>query len=187
MDANDAKTGELTPHAGPQACEITGLILAGGLGTRMGGVDKGLQGLNGHPLVWHALQRMRPQVGPLAGVLAGLSHCATPWLATAPCDSPCFPTDLVARLAQAAAESDAQIAMAATREADGSLQPQPVHSLLHASLRDSLAAFIAAGQRKVDRWTAQHRTVTVVFEDAQAFFNANTPADLERLHRRPPA
>jgi molybdopterin-guanine dinucleotide biosynthesis protein A len=62
-----------------------------------------------------------------------------------------------------------------------------VHSLLHASLRDSLAAFIAAGQRKVDRWTAQHRTVTVVFEDAQAFFNANTPADLERLHRRPPA
>jgi molybdopterin-guanine dinucleotide biosynthesis protein A len=217
MDANDAKTGELTPHAGPQACEITGLILAGGLGTRMGGVDKGLQGLNGHPLVWHALQRMRPQVGPLAinanrhlaehatfgvpvwpdasadrcgplaGVLAGLSHCATPWLATVPCDSPCFPTDLVARLAQAAAESDAQIAMAATREADGSLQPQPVHSLLHASLRDSLAAFIAAGQRKVDRWTAQHRTVTVVFEDAQAFFNANTPADLERLHRRPPA
>lgn len=217
MDAIDAKTGELRAHSGPQVSDITGLILAGGLGTRMGGVDKGLQGLNGHPLVWHALQRLRPQVGPLAinanrhlaehaalgvpvwpdasadrpgplaGVLAGLSHCVTPWLATVPCDSPCFPTDLVARLAQAAAESDAQIAMAATREADGTLQRQPVHSLLHASLRDSLAAFIAAGQRKVDRWTAQHRTVTVVFEDAQAFFNANTPADLERLHRRPSA
>ena len=100
---------------------------------------------------------------------------------TVPCDSPCFPTDLVARLAQAASEADAQIAMAATREPDGTLQPQPVHSLLHVSVRDSLAAFLAAGHRKVDRWTAQHRCVTVVFDDAQAFFNANTLADLEQL------
>jgi molybdopterin-guanine dinucleotide biosynthesis protein A len=211
MDPLDHTIPVTACTTGPLARDITGLVLAGGLGSRMGGVDKGLQALWGRPLVWHALRRLGPQVGPLAinahrhladhgafgvpvwtdataerpgplaGVLAGLTHCQTAWLATVPCDSPCFPTDLVARLAQAASEADAQIAMAATREPDGTLQPQPVHSLLHVSVRDSLAAFLAAGHRKVDRWTAQHRCVTVVFDDAQAFFNANTLADLEQL------
>ena len=212
-------SGGMTPGPGepPHVGDITGLVLAGGLGSRMGGVDKGLQGLHGRPLVWHALQRLRPQVGtlainanrhlaehgafgvpvwpdataerpgPLAGMLAGLTHCRTAWLATVPCDSPCFPTDLVARLALAAAQAGAQIAVAATREPDATLQPQPIHLLLHASLRDSLSAFLASGQRKVDRWTAQHRTVSVLFEDPQAFFNANTLADLERLQQTPSA
>lgn len=128
--------------------EITGLVLAGGRGTRMGGLDKGLQPFRGLPLARHALQRLAPQVGPclvnanrhleryadfgvpvwpdsldgyagpLAGFLTGLSHCDTPWLLTVPCDTPLFPRDLAQRLAQAAAATDAEIVLAAGPEAD---------------------------------------------------------------------
>ena len=190
--------------------QITGLVLAGGRGSRMGGVDKGLQPHLGKPLVLHAIQRLAPQVGtlminanrnrdsyaafgvpviadaladypgPLAGMLAGLEHCTTPYLMTVPCDTPNFPHDLVARLAQAMAEQDAQVAMAATREADAE-QVQPVFCLLQTSLRESLAAFLHGGERKIDRWTGRQRCVRVVFTDAQAFFNANTPDDLAQL------
>lgn len=191
--------------------EITGLVLAGGRATRMGGVDKGLQNHQGMPLALYTLLRLQRQVGhlmvnanrnlaayeamgapvwpdalpdypgPLAGMLAGLEHCETPWLLTVPCDTPNFPEDLAARLAQAAAEQDAEIAMAATREADGSVQVQPVFCLIQAQLMESLLAFLSGGQRKIDRWTAQHRCATVVFDDAQAFFNANTLEELQRL------
>lgn len=190
--------------------DITGLILAGGRGSRMGGVDKGLQSHRGTTLVQHTLERLRPQVGsviinanrnldvyaalgvpvrpdaladfpgPLAGMLAGLEHCDTAWLATVPCDTPDFPVDLVARLAHALVEADADIAMAATRE-EGVERVQPVFCLLKATLRASLTAFLRSGQRKVDRWTAQHRCVQVVFDDAEAFFNANTPEELAHL------
>jgi len=188
--------------------EITGLVLAGGRGSRMGGVDKGLQPYRGQPLVQHALQRLAPQVGalminanrnldtyaalgvpvwpdaladypgPLAGLAAGLAHCRTPYLVSVPCDSPQFPADLVARLAATLAEHDAEIAMAAAVE-DGSLRTQPVFCLLRAELLPSLLAFLRSGQRKVDRWTALHRCAVVNFDDAAAFFNANTLADLQ--------
>ena len=42
--------------------EVCGLVLAGGLGRRMGGVDKGLQLLQGRPLTLHVIERLRPQV-----------------------------------------------------------------------------------------------------------------------------
>jgi molybdopterin-guanine dinucleotide biosynthesis protein A len=126
--------------------DITGLILAGGRGSRMGGADKGLENHQGVPMAMHALLRLSPQVGavminanrnlaayesmgapvwpdslpdyagPLAGFLTGLEHCETPYLVTVPCDSPHFPDDLVRRLAQALDAEDAEIAMAATRE-----------------------------------------------------------------------
>ena len=192
--------------------DITGVVLAGGRGSRMGGVDKGLQNHLGMPLALHAVMRLQLQVGhtminanrnlsayesmgvpvwpdpiaefpgPLAGLLAGLEHCETPYLVTVPCDTPNFPADLVARLAQALAESDAEIAMAATREADV-VQVQPVFCLLQASLIESLVAFLHSGQRKIDKWTAQHRCVEVLFDDTAAFFNANTLDDLHRLQR----
>ena len=192
--------------------DITGLILAGGRGSRMGGVDKGLQNHRGTPLAMHVLMRLAPQVGtlminanrnlgayesmgvpvwpdsladyagPLAGFLTGLEHCETPYLATVPCDSPLFPDDLVARLAQALFEADAEIAMAATREA-GALQVQPVFCLMKAGLIESLVRFTQGGQRKIDKWTAQHRCVEVPFDDAQAFANANTPDELQALQR----
>jgi molybdopterin-guanine dinucleotide biosynthesis protein A len=204
-------------NPGVSASDITGLVLAGGRATRMGGVDKGLQHHAGMPLALHALSRLGPQVGqvlinanrnlaayasmgaavwpdaladfpgPLAGFQAGLEHCETPWLVTVPCDTPHFPTDLVARLAQAAQAADAEVAMAATREPDGSgqtrVQVQPVFCLLRASLLESLVRFTASGQRKIDKWTAQHRVVEVLFDDADAFYNANTLDELQRLQR----
>ena len=190
--------------------EITGLILCGGRGTRMGGVDKGLQTFQGLPMAMHALLRLQSQVGsvlinanrnlaayesmgvpvwpdalpdypgPLAGWLAGLEHCETPYLATVPCDTPGFPTDLVPRLAQALFDADAEMAIAATHE-DGQTQAQPVFCLMRTSLLESLVAFLHRGERKIMRWTAQHRSVQVVFDDAAAVFNANTLADLQRL------
>jgi molybdenum cofactor guanylyltransferase len=189
---------------------ITGLILAGGRGSRMGGVDKGLQNHQGSTLAMHALLRLGPQVGemminanrnlaayeamgvpvwpdalpdyagPLAGFLAGLEHCETPYMVTVPCDSPLFPLDLVERLAQALETHDAPIAMAATREGDA-LQVQPVFCLMKTELIESLIRFTQGGQRKIDRWTAQHRCVEVAFDDPLAFANANTLAELQQL------
>ncbi|MGZ8260229.1 MAG: molybdenum cofactor guanylyltransferase MobA [Caldimonas sp.] len=192
--------------------DITGLVLAGGRGSRMGGVDKGLQPHLGMPLALHALLRLSPQVGellinanrnlaayesmgtpvwpdplpdypgPLAGFLAGLEHCSTTFLATVPCDSPRFPEDLVARLAARLEADDADLAMAATREG-GELRPQPVFCLMRATVIESLVRFTGSGRRKIDAWTATLRSVEVPFDDAEAFANANTLAELERLQR----
>ena len=90
--------------------------------------------------------------GPLAGFLAGLERCETPYLVTVPCDSPLFPEDLVARLAQGLVDADAEIAMAKTREAGGD-QVQPVFCLMKALLMESLVRFTQEGGRKIDRWT----------------------------------
>ncbi len=123
--------------------------------------------------------------GPLAGFLAGLARCSTPHLLTVPCDTPLFPLDLAARLAAALERGDADIAMVSAPEDEGALRAQPVFCLLKASLHASLAAFTAAGGRKIDAWTAQHRTVLVPFDAAQddprAFANANTLDELEAL------
>ena len=193
--------------------DITGLVLAGGRGSRMGGVDKGLQPHRGMPLAMHALLRLSPQVGeiminanrnlaayesmgaavwpdvladypgPLAGFLTGLEHCATPYLATVPCDSPLFPTDLVARLGERLDAEGSELAMAATFE-DGELRLQPVFCLMRSNVMESLVRFTATGARKIDAWTATLRMTTVRFDDAGAFANANTLAELRELQRR---
>jgi len=177
----------------------------------MGGVDKGLQNHQGMPLALHALMRLSPQVGqvminanrnlaayesmgvpvwpdamsdypgPLAGILVGMEHCETPYLATVPCDSPQFPADLVSRLADSLVAQDAEIAMAATRAADGSIQVQPVFCLIQTDLLESLVGYLHRGERKIDRWTAQHRCATIVFDDVSAFVNANTMGELQAL------
>jgi molybdopterin-guanine dinucleotide biosynthesis protein A len=185
---------------------IHALVLAGGRGSRMGGVDKGLQTLRGEPLVRHALDRLAPQVGPLmisanrhldayaafgvpvwpdeppdyagplAGFIAGLSHCFTPWLVTVPVDTPRFPDDLVARLAAGAAD----IAVPVTLE-DGRRRRQPAFCLMRTALRGHLAEFVRGGGRKIDDWLSRHAVTEVPFDDAAAFFNANTPDELHRL------
>jgi molybdopterin-guanine dinucleotide biosynthesis protein A len=196
---------------------ITGVILAGGRGSRMGGVDKGLQNFNGLPMALHTLMRLQPQVGevminanrnlaayeafgvpvwpdvladypgPLAGFLTALERCETAWLVTVPCDTPLFPQDLVARLARAAREQDAEIAMAAAREEDGQIRTQPVFCLMRVELMESLVRFTHGGGRKIDAWTAQHRTAVVAFDrpgdEPRAFFNANTLAELHSLEQ----
>ncbi|MBX9610534.1 MAG: molybdenum cofactor guanylyltransferase MobA [Burkholderiales bacterium] len=200
--------------------DITGIVLAGGRGSRMGGVDKGMQNFNGAPLALHTLLRLQMQVGsvminanrnlaayeafgvpvwpdtlsdyagPLAGFLTGLERCETPYLLTVPCDTPLFPLDLAARLAEAMAREGAEIAMAAGRDsadtpgAESAVRTQPVFCLLRMELLESLVAFTQGGGRKIDAWTAQHKTVVVPFDrpdDARAFFNANTLAELHAL------
>ncbi len=193
---------------------ITGLILCGGRGSRMGGVDKGLQNHRGSTLAMHAMLRLSPQVGavivnanrnlgaydsmgvpvwpdpvadfagPLAGWLAGLEHCDTPYLLTVPCDTPDFPLDLAERLAEALEREGAEIAMAASFE-DGELRTQPVFCLMQTTLLESLVAFLNSGGRKIDRWTAMHRCAVVEFSDPLAFFNANTVAELQQLQQNP--
>lgn len=190
-----------------ERADITGLVLAGGQGSRMGGQDKGLMPYRGQPLVAHALQRLAPQVarvlisanrhldtyealgaasaatvypdtlpdypGPLAGMLAGLRRCATPYLAVVPCDTPHLPLDLVARLAQAAAQAQARAALAV---ANG--RRQPAICLLHVSLADDLADYLNAGHRKLDGCLARWQACEVLFDDADAFRNFNTPEQL---------
>jgi molybdopterin-guanine dinucleotide biosynthesis protein A len=201
------------------AHDITALVLAGGRGTRMGGVDKGLQTFNGTPLALHTLLRLQMQqggligevminanrnlaayeafgapvwpdsmpdyAGPLAGFMTGLERCETPFLMTVPCDTPLFPPDLAVRLADALGRENADIAMAAARDEDGQIRTQPVFCLLRADLLESLVAFTHEGGRKIDRWTALHKTVIVPFDqpndDPRAFFNANTLAELHSL------
>jgi molybdenum cofactor guanylyltransferase len=195
------------------AHDITGLILAGGRGSRMGGVDKGLQNHRGLPLAMHALMRLQPQVGamlinanrnlgayealgapvvpdstqdfagPLAGMLVGLEQCQTPWLVSVPCDTPDFPLDLVEQLSRAAHEQQAAIAYPVTTEADGREQSHPVFCLLESALMESLVVFMQGGGRKIDAWFAQHKAVGVRFPEAQAFFNANTAQELAQLQK----
>jgi len=201
------------------SAEITGLVLAGGRGSRMGGVDKGLQNFNGMPLALHTLMRLQMQTGhmminanrnlaayesfgtpvwpdvladypgPLAGFLTGLERCETPYLVTVPCDTPLFPLDMVARLADALEREDAEIAMAAGRDGapPAAVRTQPVFCLLRVTLLESLVRFTHGGGRKIDAWTAQHKTVVVPFDgphdDARAFFNANTLAELHSLEK----
>jgi molybdopterin-guanine dinucleotide biosynthesis protein A len=187
--------------------KITGVVLAGGLGRRMGGVDKGLQLLNGRPLVSHVIERLAPQVdellinanqngeryasfghrvvpdqipdfaGPLAGLHAALSAAAYPLVATAPCDSPFLPADLVFRLFSALTTSDADFAVARTFD-----QPHPVFCLCRRTVLPHLSEFLAAGGRKFEHWYATLKAVEVAFDDeADAFANINTRDDLGRF------
>jgi len=190
--------------APPTRDAIAGLILAGGRGRRLGGVDKGLQPWRGQPLVDHALARLAPQVsrvmisanrnadayasrgvrvladasddfpGPLAGILAGLRAASTPWLAVVPCDSPSLPLDLVERLASGVGDAPGAVVRRGGRL-------EPVCCLLATSLAADLERHLAEGGRKVEGWVARH-AAPVLFDradDAAAFANINTPDDLE--------
>lgn len=193
------------------APRVTGLILAGGLGRRMGGMDKGLQLLGGKPLVEWVLERLSPQVdevivnanrniaryaqlgcrvvpdivsghaGPLAGLQRGLMEAAGELVATVPCDAPCFPADLVKRLAEPLRGKNVDLAVA---RSGGRMQP--VFCLARKSLLPQLTAFMEDGGRKVDAWFSTLRTATVEFGSEAAFANVNTPDDLSNLERMPP-
>lgn len=193
----------------PCPADVTGLILAGGEGRRLGGVDKGLVDLDGQPLVAHVHARFTPQVGtlwisanrnqsvyaawagtvlsdapsvagslgPLAGVATALAAMRTPWLATVACDMPWLPPDLVARLGAAVSPAHPlAVARAAGRM-------QPVCLLAHRTLAPHLAAYLAAGGRRVGAWLAQANAVGVDFDDAAAFGNVNTPDELVQAQR----
>jgi molybdenum cofactor guanylyltransferase len=187
-----------------RAADVTGIVLAGGQGRRMGGVDKGLVELAGKPMVAHVLDRLAPQVadvlinanqngeryaafgcpvvpdavggfaGPLAGLHAGLARAARDYVATVPCDSPFLPADLVARLLTALVGADAQLAVARTFD-----QPHPVFCVVRRDVLPHLEAFLTGGGRKIDAWYSTLRVVEVAFDDeADAFRNINTADEL---------
>lgn len=184
--------------------KITGVVLAGGQGRRMGGVDKGLQALRGRPMVSWVLVRFAPQVdevlinanqnleayavfghrvipdeiggfaGPLAGLHRALSEASHDLVATVPCDSPFLPLDLVPRLMGTLERGAAELAVAKTHQ-----QPHPVFCLCRRSLLPHLTSFLRGGGRKIDAWYASLRVVEVPFDDeADAFRNINTPDEL---------
>lgn len=191
---------------------VTGVILAGGRGARMGGADKGWVSWNGRFLIEHVLERLRPQVdsvvinanrnaerygalgaavvadgaatdasmeayaGPLAGMLAGLRHCAgmstAHWALVVPCDAPALPPDLAARLLAAGAPAGrAAFAVCAGRA-------QPVFCLLPVALLPRLDAALRGGERRPADFLRAVAACAVDFDDPAAFANLNAPADL---------
>ena len=190
---------------------VTGIVLAGGQGRRMGGVDKGLKLLGGKPMAQWAIERLAPQVdeilinanqnldeyrafghavipdaiggfaGPLAGLHRGLTEARHDLVATVPCDSPFLPPDLVARLLGALEAQSADLAVARTGD-----QPHPVFCLCRRSVLPGLSAFLEQGGRKIDAWYAALNVVEVAFDDEpDAFSNINTEAELRSAQLLP--
>ncbi len=189
--------------------QITGVILAGGRATRMGGADKGLVQVNGRPMIRWVIDVLRPQVadllvnanrnleayrafgypviddgdrefrGPLAGIASGLRAAAGRYVVFAPCDSPLVCSDLVSRLHAALSAAGTPIAVAH----DGR-RLQPVFVLLERALRDDLMRYLDRGGRKIDAWYAEHGYAHADFSDvADSFANINSPEEKQKLEQ----
>ncbi len=183
--------------------DVTGVILCGGRASRLGGVDKGLYEVLGRPLVDHVIARLAPQVssivinanrnldvyrkyglpvvtdrnsnfdGPLAGVLAAMQICETPWMVTIPCDAPRFPQTLVDHLRNSACSADAEVCCVH----DG-VRLQPTFCLYRPSVKIDLETYLDHGNRKMDRFLEGLRFVTAPFGgDVDAFLNLNSSED----------
>ncbi|MBI1173800.1 MAG: molybdenum cofactor guanylyltransferase [Sideroxydans sp.] len=179
----------------------TTVILAGGLGTRIGGA-KALQLLQGQPLIDWVLQAVRVQcgtvlisandnpasfshcgcpvlpdqttgyAGPLAGLQAAMLQASHEWVASVPCDAPFLPADLLARL-HAAMGSPAEAAVAVTGG-----RRQPAIALYRRSVLPKLNDYLAGGGRKVKAWQDSLQLSEVPFEHAAAFINLNSVHEL---------
>jgi molybdenum cofactor guanylyltransferase len=177
----------------------------------MGGRDKGLQILDGQPMIAHIIERLQPQVGsllinanqnhsayetfglpiiadvigefvgPLAGLHAGLSHCTTPYLISVPCDCPFLPIDLTSRLSDALSSSGADIAYAVTIN-QNQTEHHPVFCLLKREAIVGLSDYLNEGGRKVLNWVLSQSHNQVRFDDHEAFLNINTPDDLHTIN-----
>lgn len=186
---------------------ITAVILAGGKGSRLGGIDKGLVKLNGTSLVQHLINRIQPQVsniiisanrnldsyknfgfpvyeddindfaGPLAGILKALQECKSEWLLTVPADSPFVPDDLTLRLSEHTKDVKLVIPH------DGEYL-HPTFALIHKSLESSLKDFLDKGERKARVWMQQQPHTIVDFSNnADAFININTEDELKNAEQ----
>lgn len=185
---------------------VTGVILAGGQARRMGGADKGLMLYQQQPMVHYAIQAMQPQVdtliinanrhidqyqsfgypvtqdsiegfhGPLAGMLTAMEQVETDFILTAPCDCPSISKQLRQRMMETLLLTQSDVAVAS----DGD-RLQPVFCLIPTRLKDSLNSFLEQGERKIDRWLAQHKMAEVDFSDQpETFVNFNHPEDLQQ-------
>ena len=185
--------------------DITGCILAGGQGIRVGGKDKGLITLNGRYLSQHCIERLSPQVGsliisanrnipiyesfgcivvqdktdnsngPLSGFHGALEAATTTFVAFTPCDAPFFPQNLVEKLMEPFSDEKTEITMAIV-----GTKHQPVFAMVKSSLENSLALFLENGGRKIRSWFDTRTCVTVEFDDKGEFMNINSPSDLEK-------
>ncbi|MGB4812991.1 MAG: molybdenum cofactor guanylyltransferase MobA [Methylophilaceae bacterium] len=186
---------------------ISAIIIAGGLATRMSGVDKGLMPLQNKPLVQHVIKQLALQVdeilinanreivqyttygypvlqdestdyiGPLAGMSLGLKYAQYDYVLAVPCDSPVLPLDLAQRLMAELLAQNADIAIACS---DGNVHP--VFCLCKKSVLPSLTAYIARGERRVSAWQKSQRYIEVDFSDCiNAFVNLNTLEDIAAL------
>ena len=198
-----------TPGSYPREA-VTGAILAGGRGTRMGGADKGLVEVAGRPMVEHVLAAVAPQAGtvlinanrsaehyarygcpvisdrldgfqgPLAGMASALESASTEFVLVVPCDSPLVAPTLGPRLHAALVAGSTNVAVAHDGE-----RMHPVFVLLRRSVLPGLAEFLARGERKIDRWFAEETTAVVDFSDLpDMFLNVNRDADRARLESR---
>ncbi len=196
-----------SPACGLTRARITGAVIAGGKGQRMGGADKGLLPLAGRPLAAWVLAALRPQVGalllnanrslteyralgvpvvadchpgfmgPLAGIQASLSVAQSDYVLTVPCDTPLLPPDLAQRLGRALVETGADIV---TVDTDG--QSHPLHALIRSDLAADLDAALQAGVRKPEDWYRRHHWIRLSCDDLnRAFVNLNTPAQRSAL------
>lgn len=189
---------------------VSGLVLAGGSGRRLGGADKGWVTLHGRPLAALALARLGahlrsllvsanrnlgayatlgalvvqddlPGRGPLGGVLAGLRACPSEWLLCLPCDMPHLPVDLELRMLGAL--SGAQPRAAFAHDGD---RLQPLVALLPRAAAADLQRFLDCGGRRAEDWARTLGGVVVHFDGHQAdFMNVNTPAELAAARARP--
>jgi molybdopterin-guanine dinucleotide biosynthesis protein A len=189
---------------------VTGLVLAGGQGSRMGGQDKGLVELAGRPMIEFVLEALRPQVdrvlisanrhlehyamyghpvvpdesagyqGPLAGLASALRHLETEFLLTVPCDAPLLDPGFARRMLDTYVAADADIVVAS----DGQ-RLQPVFMLLRGNVAERLHSYLGRGGRRVDEWFAQLRLAQADLSDVpECFANVNEPSDCERVEAR---
>ena len=190
--------------------DITGLILAGGRGSRFGGADKGLVRLHDRPMIEYAIDALRPQVsrllisanrhreayeayglpviadvigdyhGPLVGVLSAMRAADTAYLLTVPCDAPAIPPDIAERLSLALAADRREISIASCGG-----RVQPVFALVSCSLADRLQQYLTTGGRGVEQWARGQQAAIADFpEDGDLFANINTPEQLQRFQER---
>jgi molybdopterin-guanine dinucleotide biosynthesis protein A len=189
---------------------LTGAVLAGGLGRRLGGIDKGLMTVGGLPMVERVLGSLVPQVdrvlinanrhapqyarygfpvvadresgfqGPLAGIAGALASAETEYVLCVPCDAAWLPPDLASRMREALQKSDGTIAAVH----DGTWL-HPVCCMIPRALLPDLRQWLSEGRREVSGWLQRHSLVTVDFSDwPSAFWSINTPEDLATVEKR---
>lgn len=182
---------------------ITSVILAGGLGTRIGGA-KGLQPLHGRALIGWVLDSVSRQSeevlinangvpdaylcfgypviadetpdwpGPLAGLQSALRLARHDWVASVPCDTPFLPDDLIARLYKAVSTTTTMDAAVAVVAG----KRQPTIALYRKNVLPKLDAYLNSGGRKVNGWLETLHVSEALIDDAIAFTNINTLDDL---------
>jgi molybdenum cofactor guanylyltransferase len=185
--------------------DVTAVILAGGRGERMGGVDKGLLLVDDKPLIQHSIDALVPLIhqviinanrhlekyrrfghpvvedifpdfaGPLAGIASSMRHVETGYMLVVPCDTPGINNTLVERLVETANASQRQIAVAH----DGN-ELQPAHLLLPANIQHEIDTYLVLGGRGIRDWLKKYDYAIADFSDQPGMFrDIDSPKDLD--------